>query len=148
MASIEHPHFLLTAKGHTKVLATHPSTFEVTMESQLTPRGDCIIGICASHAANQVNELIGDTLRQTTSQIITYLSVDNITEQIQGWGSPLLTLDSLTSLVWRTSEYIDGRTISIRCNKAARDLNRNLIQSLQNPTAVLHIALVVILGET
>ena len=38
---------IVIARGHPNIRATHKTTLEVTKEKELSPRGDCIIGICA-----------------------------------------------------------------------------------------------------
>jgi hypothetical protein len=131
--------FTFTAKGHVNIRATHPSTFEITTEPHLTPKGDCIIGVEASHSALELNQLAGDNLRTPTSEIQTFLSVDGITECIWGNGSPQLTLSNKISLVWRTSDFVDDRTIAINCDKAAKDLNPILISKLRNPGSILEV---------
>ncbi len=146
MVSPEQPQFIMTAKGHVNIQATHSSTIEVTMDSHLTMQGDCIIGVNASHSARHLNTLFGDVLRRPDTQIQTYLSLGDKTEQIRGYGSPAFTLTSPTSLVWRTSDFVDNRTIAIRCDKAAKDLDRKLIASLRNPNIVLQVAFVVHTG--
>ena len=146
MASTEQSQFTLTAYGHGNIRATHSSTFEITMEPSLSLQGDCIVGVNASHGAQHLNTLLGDALRHPNAQILTHLSNGVITERILGFGSPKLTLMSPLSLVWRTSEFIDERTIAIRCDKAAKDLDRQLIESLQNPDIRLQVALVISFG--
>jgi hypothetical protein len=116
------------------------------MESKLSLQGDCIIGVGASHAARHIDTLLGEELRHPDTLIVTYLSDGKITEQVQGYGSPDLSFSSPTSLVWRTSEFVDERTIAIRCDKAAKNLNRLLIESLQNPETTLQVSLVVFPG--
>ena len=143
MASKDKDYFTFTAQGHPNIQATHSSTFEITMEAHLSPKGDCIIGVNGSHGAQQLNAHLGDILRCPDSLILTQLKVGTLTEEIQGFGSPDLTLKSPTSLVWRTSNFVDDRTIAIHCNKAAKDLNRKLIALLQNPETTLHVALLV-----
>lgn len=146
MASTKQHQFTVTAYGHANIQATHSSTFEITMESHLSRKGDCIIGTNASHSALHLKSQFDDAIRHPNTKIFTYLSVGTITDQIQGSGSPHLTLSSPTSLVWRTSEYVDARTIAIRCNKAAKDLNRHLIKSLQNPKTKLQVTFIVFPG--
>lgn len=148
MAPTEQAQIILRAQGHVNVQATHSSTFEVTLGSHLSVRGDCIIGVNASHSAQDINTLIGAALKRVDTQVHTYLSVNEIIDQVHGFGSPHLLLTSPTSLVWRTSDFIDERTIAIRCDKAAKDLSRQLIESLQQPNAVLQVALVVLPGVT
>ncbi|MFX1301697.1 MAG: DUF371 domain-containing protein [Promethearchaeota archaeon] len=136
----------LTAKGHTNIQATHSSTFEITLDSHLSRRGDCIIGVEASHSAQDINNILGAALRRPNSQIHTYLSVGEISDIIQGWGSPKLSLSEETSLVWRTSDFVDARTVAIQCDKAAKNLNRALIALLQNPDSILQVTLIVFSG--
>ena len=148
MEKKEQVKFTLTAKGHANVQATHASTFEITLDSHLSRQGDCIIGVEASHSAQDINNILGEALRHPGSQIHTYLSVGEISEHVQGWGSPKLILSEGTSLVWRTSDFVDARTVAIQCDKAAKDLNRALIALLQNPDTSLQVTLVVFSGAT
>ncbi len=148
MEKKEQKKFALTAKGHANVQATHSSTFEITLDSHLSRQGDCIIGVESSHSAQDINNILGDAIRRPGSQIHTYLSVGEISECIQGWGSPKLILSEKTSLVWRTSDFVDARTVAIQCDKAAKDLNRALIALLQNPDSSLQITLLVFSDAT
>ena len=143
MASPNQHQFTITAYGHPNIQATHSSTFEITMDSHLTMKGDCIIGIKASHNASHLYTHFGDAIRHPRTKILTHLSTEKVTDQIQGFGSPHLTLNSPTSLVWRTSEYVDDRTLAIRCNKAAKDLNRRLIEALQNSDTELQVIITI-----
>jgi hypothetical protein len=141
MASTIQHQFTIIAYGHVNIRATHSSTFEITMDSQLSLKGDCIIGIKASHSAQHLNQQFGEAIRHPQTKIITHLTAGTITDQIHGVGSARLILNSPTSLVWRTSDYVDNRTLAIRCNKAAKDLNRRLIESLQNPETELQVTI-------
>jgi hypothetical protein len=51
-------------------------------------------------------------------------------ETITGRGHPDLTFEGGTSLVGRTSEYVDGRTVTVGADKAAGDLDRELVEAL------------------
>jgi hypothetical protein len=148
MEKKEQVKFTLTAKGHANVQATHSSTFEITLDPHLSRQGNCIIGVEASHSAQDINNILGKELRNPGSQIRTYLSVGEISEHVQGCGSPKLILSERTSLVWRTSDFVDARTVAIQCDKAAKDLNRALIALLQNPDTSLQVTLVVFSGAT
>ncbi|MFX0169976.1 MAG: DUF371 domain-containing protein [Candidatus Hodarchaeota archaeon] len=135
--------FTLTAQGHTNIRASHRSTFEVTTDSHLTLRGDCIIGVKATHSARTLNALLGNLLRKPLCQIYTTLRVGTVSETIHGWGSPKLLLTASSSVVWRTSSHIDDRTIAVRCDKAAQDLDRRLVELMQNPKTSLQVELVI-----
>jgi hypothetical protein len=137
-----------TASGHPNIRATHRSTLEVTTEPTLTLRGDCILGIRATKSPPMIAAAIGWLLRRESSQITTRLSTGETVEEIHGVGSPRLALRSASSLVWRTSNYVDGRTIAIKCDKAARDVTRELISRLQDSEAVLQVVIIVSAGTT
>lgn len=148
MVLSESVHFRFRAKGHGNILATHASTFEVTMEPHLTQQGDCIIAVNSTHTARHLNFILGDALRQPNSQIHTTLSVGDTVELVKGHGSPHLPLSSTTSIVWRTSGHIDERTIAIHCDKSAKNINRIMVEMLQNPETTLQVAISVFLEST
>jgi hypothetical protein len=43
----------------------------------------------------------------------------------------------------RKSDYICGRTLAIRADKAAKDLSRKLVEELRNPSQRVRITLTV-----
>ncbi|MBC7111709.1 MAG: DUF371 domain-containing protein, partial [Methanothermobacter sp.] len=47
------------------------------------------------------------------------------------YGHPELTLDHPTDIVCRKSDYICSRTLMIRADKAACDLDENLVRDLR-----------------
>jgi hypothetical protein len=143
MAKREQAQVTFTAYGHPNIRATHRSTLEVTTQPTLTLRGDCILGIRATQSPSTIDVAIGPLLRRPSSRITTRLSTGAVTEEIHGVGSPKLALRNTSSLVWRTSNYIDDRTIAIHCDKAARDIARELISRLQDAQAVLQVVIMV-----
>ncbi|MEM2023054.1 MAG: DUF371 domain-containing protein [Archaeoglobaceae archaeon] len=48
--------YTIFARGHKNLRATHRTTLEVTKESYLTPRGNCIVGVKASSSARDLPE--------------------------------------------------------------------------------------------
>jgi len=118
------------AYGHPNIKATHKSTLEITTENYLTPKGDCIIGIKSSispyYFPKKLKELL---LKEIPLKLV--LICENFKDEVIFYGSPRLTLKSKISLVIRKSKFIDDRTIGIRANKSAKDINRNLIENLK-----------------
>jgi hypothetical protein len=51
-------------------------------------------------------------------------------ERVTGQGHPELTFESDRSLVWRTSEYVDDRTVAVGMERAAAELDRSLVHAL------------------
>ena len=118
------------ARGHENVTARHASTFEVTSEDYLTPAGDCILGIGADRVPADFDPAFVAACRDAAATITANLEVDEWTETITGRGNPALTFEDETSLVGRTSEYVDGRTVMVGADMAAADLDRSLVAAL------------------
>ena len=132
------------ARGHPNISATHRSTFEITREDFLTPRGDCIIGVEAELACRDLPATFKEALRSEDASLVIELEVEGVKEVVNARGSPRLSLASPTSMVIRRSDYIDDRTLAIKADKAARDLSRELVNRLKNRDATLTIRLRII----
>jgi len=130
------------AYGHPNVKATHRSTFEITRESFLTERGDCIIAVNADKAVNDFSEEFKNICRNENSIIIILLLVDSNFDVIIARGHRFLKLSSNISIVVRKSEFIDERTLAVCASKAARDLKRDLVIMLRNPNILLKAILI------
>lgn len=124
------------AKGHSHVQATHSSTFELTSDDWLTSAGDCILGIEADRTPTVFSESFVKACKSQQAKITATFSVGNYREQITGYGHPDLTFTNDRSLVGRTSTYVDDRTIMIRTDKAAKDIDRALIAELKDGAAM------------
>ncbi len=129
-------------RGHPNVRATHRSTLEFTREEHLTPRGDCIVCVAAEKTVRDLSDEIKVALRSGASVTVT-IRVGDVYDTIKARGSPALLLDDETSIVIRKSDYIDSRTLAVGSNKAARDLDRRLVELLRNPRNVAHVEVIV-----
>jgi len=118
------------AYGHPNILATHKSTFEITKEHTLTRKGNCIIGIRANKACKDLSEKFKKALKNNVPVRIIIKS-DDFRDDLIGYGSPNLILSDETSIVIRKSSYICPRTLLINANKAACDIDRNLISHIR-----------------
>lgn len=130
------------ARGHPNVSATHRTTLEITTREDLTIRGDCIVAVCADKGAKQLSESFKELAKKENSTITMILKVNNQTETIKGQGSPHLTFTHPHDIVARKSTYHSDRTIMIKANKAALDLNRELVQKLKDPQTKVEITLI------
>lgn len=122
----------ITAVGHEHVQATHQSTLEITTDEFLTPAGDCIVAIEADRSPATFSSAFVDACRHTDARILLDISVKETTVTIEGRGDPGLTFDSDRSLVCRTSDYIDDRTVMLEADHAATDIPRSMVQELEN----------------
>ncbi len=132
-----------TARGHRNVSARHRTTFEVTREDSLTPRGDCIIGVSSAMAAASLPQWLKEGLRRPDSIVVVILCAEGICDSVTGSGSPRLILSDSTRMIFRKSTYIEPATVMIKASKAAKDLDRRLVEALRRG-AKLNIYMTVI----
>ncbi len=71
-------------------------------------------------------------IRDEKTQIQVILETENSKDSIIGYGHPLLTLDHPTDMVCRKSSYTCNRTLMINADKAAVDLNQELVNDLKS----------------
>lgn len=119
------------AYGHENVTALHKSTFEITTDKTLTLKGDCIIGVNSDTTLNDFPEQLKNIIKTDNKKIELILETDNFIDSISGYGSSNLTLNHPSDMVCRKSDFTCSRTLMINCNKAAKDLDKNLIHELK-----------------
>ncbi|MBT3474982.1 MAG: DUF371 domain-containing protein, partial [Thaumarchaeota archaeon] len=119
--------------GHEQVLSLHEKTLEITKESNLTPQGDCIVGVNSGISCIDLPEKMKEKIQNPKSKITFTLKVEKFTFRIQGQGSKKLTLKHVSDIVLRKSAFTCSRTIAINCDKASSDIPRDLVSLLQNP---------------
>lgn len=126
----------LQARGHEHVSAAHESTFEVTSDEFLTPAGDCIVGIESDAVPAEFPPAFVASCQSVEATITIDLEADGHTDRVVARGDPALTFDSDRSLVVRTSDYVDDRTVAVEADAAAADLDRALIDALADGAAL------------
>ena len=124
--------FKIKAKGHENVLSLHKSTFEITKDKDLRLSGDCIIGLDIDKSMEDFPEEFKEKLANDDTKVIVELKTPNASDTIEGYGHHDLTLSHPTDIVCRKSTFVCSRTLMIKSNKAAIDLNRDLIKDLAN----------------
>lgn len=130
------------AHGHDLITAKHETTFEFTKDVFLTNRGDCIIAV----GAKGTKELSEDFKRLASidsAKITIKMEVDGINEMAIGKGNRELKFNHPTDMVVRKSSYICPRTLMIRSNKSAFDLDREFIRRLKNSKSTINIVIIV-----
>jgi len=132
---------LISARGHRNVQSTNKTTLEITKENHLTKRGDCIIAVGATKGAADLNRRFKAVARSRGARLTIKIEADGEEETVKAWGSPKLLFTHLTDLVVRKSDYVCGRTLAIKADKAACDLSRKLVEKLRNPSQKVKITL-------
>ena len=124
--------FKIMAKGHENVLSLHKSTFEITKDKDLSLSGDCIIGLDIDKSMEDFPKEFKEKLANDDTKVIVELKTPNASDSIEGFGHHDLSLSHPTDIVCRKSTFVCSRTLMIKSNKAAIDLNRDLLKDLAN----------------
>lgn len=109
----------------------HKSTFEITKDLEIGPTADCIIGVAMDNSMNDFSDEFKAKIANKNTKITVILDTENGHDEIVGFGHENLTLTHPTDIVCRTSDYVCPRTLMINADKAARDLDSDLIEDLK-----------------
>jgi hypothetical protein len=119
--------------GHPNITALHEMTIEVTKAANLTPRGDCIIGVNASKACYDLSNALKRRLRDENSVVRMSIMVDYKKCDFVARGSPSLILTNKHDIVIRKSGFVCPRTLAIKCDKASNNIPKDIVQMLKDP---------------
>ena len=126
-------HFEIQFYGHKNIRSLHQKTIEITTDSNLTLNGDCIIGVNADYACNDIPEKMKKLLRSSKTNILFTIKVKDFSFKVKGKGHDELILTHPHDIVIRKSSFVCPRTLAINCNKASDSIPRKIIKLLQNP---------------
>lgn len=118
------------ARGHENVCGRHASTFEFSTDDFLTPAGDCILAIEADRAPSDFDPDFVDACRDADATITVTVEAGDHGDTVTGRGHPDLSFESDRSMVGRTSDYVDERTVVVGCEFAAEGFDRDLVDAL------------------
>lgn len=113
-----------TAYGHPNIRATHKTTFEFTKDKNLTPNGDCIVGVNADFSLLELKKI----LKFKNIQIIVKVGEHIIMADAK--VNP--NFCSEEEIVIRNSDFISDRTLGINSDKVAFDF-LGVIDKLKDP---------------
>ena len=134
--------FEIEFSGHENIRSNHKNTIEITKESNLTPRGDCIVGVNANSSCNDLPQELKDKLRNSDATVSISIRIGDHEFVMHGNGHPDLTLTHKDDIVIRKSDFVCPRTLAVKCDKASDLLPREMVSLLQDPNTkgVLSIA--------
>ncbi|HLE76070.1 MAG TPA: DUF371 domain-containing protein [Candidatus Bathyarchaeia archaeon] len=134
---------VVSGYGHENIRATHRTTLEFTKEKHLSKKGDCIIAVAADKALADLSCEFKANLRKPNAKLTILIEAGGIAEQVHACGSQQLFLSHPTDAVIRKSDYVCGRTLAVRADKAANNLSREFVEKLRNPKQKVKITLTV-----
>lgn len=113
--------------GHSNILGTHKNTFEFTKDSSLTRNGDCIIGVKSEFLVSEIKNLLNyDKIKIT-------ISIDNLIDVVYAEMNKVFSDEH--EIVVRIGDHNSSRTLGVMADKAAKDIDRRIINKLKNPEA-------------
>ena len=125
--------FEIQFSGNENIRSNHPKTIEITKESHLTPKGDCIVGINATSSCADLPQELKDKLKVSDTKVTFSINVGEYEFTLEGRGHPNLILSHSEDIVIRKSDFICPRTLAVKCDKASDLLPREMVSLLQDP---------------
>lgn len=125
--------FEIEFSGHKNIRSNHSRTIEITKESELTLRGDCIIGVNAKYSCFDLPDSLKEKLKDPNTIVEFSISAGNFLFTLTGKGHKDLSLTHEDDIVIRKSDFVCPRTLAVKCDKASDNLPREMVKLLQNP---------------
>jgi hypothetical protein len=125
--------FEIKFSGHENIRSTHKKTIEITKDSELTTKGDCIIGVNASYSCLDLPSSLKEKLQDPKSKVRFSIKVEKYEFIVEGRGDKELTLTHTEDIVIRKSDFVSPRTLAVKCDKASDLLPREMVTLLQDP---------------
>lgn len=138
MGNTANKSFEITAYGHPNIRATHKTTWQLTREDHLSTKGDCIIGVGASHAVSHLPEWFKDHINAGEELQYTIRCGEfEIKGMAQGHCD--LSLTDEIDIVMRRSDFISTRTIGVQSTIVANDIPEAMVNLMKNPMTVISV---------
>ena len=122
------------AYGHENITARHKTTLEFIKDGDLSLKGDCIVGVRAYFDLKGIKKFINNLKDNQVAIIIKTIPVNKnqktILEKIKAEINP--DFNSNDELVIRKTDFISERTFAIKADKAAFELNKNVVNILKD----------------
>ncbi|MCW4055254.1 MAG: DUF371 domain-containing protein [Candidatus Bathyarchaeota archaeon] len=134
---------VITAWGHQNISATNERTLEITKETHLTKRGDCIVAVAADKGLQDLSDSFKTLLTNDDAKLTVDIQAGGRFVTVEARGDSRLTLSHLTDLVVRKSSYVCPRTLAVRADVVAADFPRCHAARLRNPRQRVDIVLTV-----
>ena len=121
------------AYGHPNILGTHKTTFEFTKDEEISLMGDCIVGVKADFELGKLKKFIRKSIKNNNKKIT--ITIKALSKSITIKETVFITINPNFNddkeFVIRKTDFASERTFAIKANKAAFELNRDLIGFLK-----------------
>jgi hypothetical protein len=121
-----------TAYGHPNLRASHKLTLEFTKDAELTPKGDCIIGVNADFRLEELKKLLYHP------RLKMIIRLDNEEKTLSFKTNPNFCSDH--DIVIRLGTFLSDRTLGTEADLAARNFS-SWVPKLKNPNQKIIVEL-------
>lgn len=122
-------------RGHENIRSLHRATIEVTTSPDLTPAGDCIVGVGADCGCAGLPRRLKEALRDGAARVRVTLAAGGLEYAVQGSGHEGLALSHPDDMVVRRSMFTCPRTLAVGCSGSASSVPRPMAEALRSPSA-------------
>jgi hypothetical protein len=126
--------FIFNCTGHRNITALHRNTLEFTKEKKLNIEGDCIVGVEADFNIKKLKEFVKKNKEKT---VRCNISCSGSSDLLRFYLNEDFSHDS--EIVIRKTDFLSRRTLGILSDKAAKDLNRGLIELMRDKNAWIEV---------
>ena len=127
--------YTFTAYGHQNILATHQTTLEITKDSELTKKGDCIVAVGADFSLQQLQRIVGSC--GDGGKIKLTIAVAGLKAEIVAVANKEFCSEN--EMVVRKGNFVSERTLGIHADKAAAEVGRKLVEKLKSPSSIVSV---------
>jgi len=123
-----------TAYSHPNILAKHPTTIEFTKDKDVSLQGDCIIGVKADFSLKEIKKILH------YKKIRIRIKAGRLEEVITAQINHFFSHD--TEMVIRKSDFLSDRTLAIKADKSANELDRKFVEKLKDNAQKIEVEII------
>ena len=120
-----HVSMTVIGRGHPNIRGTNRRTLEFTSDPYVSPRGDCILLCCIVVEDNGLMDSL-----EGKGALEVRITVGNFSDSFSAL-TPMSKPRSSNRIIFRRSSYVDEHTFGIMATKAARDIDRRVVDLLR-----------------
>jgi len=130
--------FSFSSFGHKNITAKHKNTIEFTKDTNLTLRGDCIVGVDSDFDLDKIRDFIC-FIENNGKRVKVIIKAGSLREEINCEINTEFNDDK--EIVLRRGDFASKRTFGINADKACIDLDNGFIEKLKNPNQKIEISI-------
>lgn len=131
--------FKFITYGHENILLTQRNTIEFTKDKDLTLQGDCIVGVNSDFDFIFLRKFLDGCKEKGVKQLVIEFGVAGVFDAVV--FEPNYDFKDEEEIVIRKTDFLSDRTFGINADKAAKNLNRELVELLKNPEQKIEVVI-------